>query len=77
MSVDIPANIEHDIQQFAQEEHLTHEEAVPRLIEAGLSMRKAGKPVPKTVFEQALGLFGAPEDASLLDEVVWPLAPGP
>ena len=25
---------------------------------------------PKTVFEQGLGLFGSPEDAALLDEVV-------
>jgi hypothetical protein len=26
--------------------------------------------VPPTVFEQGLGLFGSPEDAALLDEVV-------
>ncbi|HEV2690632.1 MAG TPA: hypothetical protein VGV35_18885 [Bryobacteraceae bacterium] len=26
--------------------------------------------VPATVFEQGLGLFGSPEDAALLDEVV-------
>ena len=33
----------------------------------------AGRPVPhtaETVFEQGLGLFGSPEDAALLDEVV-------
>jgi hypothetical protein len=28
------------------------------------------RPAAKSVFEQGLGLFGAPEDASLLDEVV-------
>ena len=67
MSLDIPSNIERDIQKFAQEEHITHDEAVLRLIEAGLSVKK---PVPQTVFEQGLGLFGSPEDSSLLDEVV-------
>jgi hypothetical protein len=33
----------------------------------------AGRPIsshPETVFEQGLGLFGSPEDAALLDEVV-------
>ena len=66
MSLDIPTNIERDIQRFAQE-HITHDEAVLRLIETGLSARK---PLPKTVFEQGLGLFGSPEDSALLDEVV-------
>jgi len=67
MSVEIPSNIESDIQRFAQQERITHDEAVVRLIETGLSVRK---PVPKTVFEQGLGLFGSPEDSALLDEVV-------
>ena len=67
MSLDIPTNIERDIQRFAQQEHITHDEAVLRLIETGLSARK---PLPKTVFEQGLGLFGSPEDSALLDEVV-------
>ena len=67
MTMDIPSNIERDIERFAQEEHITHDEAVLRLIETGLSINK---PVPKTVFEQGLGLFGSPEDSSLLDEVV-------
>ncbi|HEY6348094.1 MAG TPA: hypothetical protein VI636_01670 [Candidatus Angelobacter sp.] len=65
--MDIPSNMERDIQEFAQEEHISHDEAVLRLIETGLSVRK---PTSKTVFEQGLGLFGSPEDASLLDEVV-------
>jgi len=29
-----------------------------------------GSPAARTVFEQGLGLFGRPEDAALLDEVV-------
>jgi len=67
MSLDIPSNIEHDIQRFAAEEHITHDEAVLRLIETGLMVRN---PTPRTVFEQGLGLFGSPEDTTLLDEVI-------
>ncbi|MFZ0313838.1 MAG: hypothetical protein WAL85_14120 [Candidatus Korobacteraceae bacterium] len=67
MRLDIPSDIEHDIRQFAQQEHITHDEAVLQLIETGLSVKK---PVPKAVFEQGLGLFGSPEDSALLDEVV-------
>jgi hypothetical protein len=67
MSLDIPSAIERDIQRFAHEEHMTHDEAVLRLIETGLSVKR---PTPKPVFEQGLGLFGSPEDGSLLDEVI-------
>lgn len=67
MAMDIPSNLEHDIQKFAQEEQISHDEAVLRLIETGLS---ASRPASKTVFEQGLGLFSSPEDGSLLDEVV-------
>ena len=67
MTVEIPLNIERDIQRFAQQEHITHDEAVLRLIETGLSVRN---PVPNTAFEQGLGLFGSAEDSALLDEVV-------
>jgi hypothetical protein len=65
MSLDLPSSIERDVQRFAQEQHITSEEAVLRLIEAGLR-----SPALKTVFEQGLGLFGSPEDSALLDEVV-------
>ena len=67
MSLDIPSSIERDIQRFAQAEHITHDEAVLRLIETGLTVKS---PTSKTVFEQGLGLFGSPEDSALLDEVV-------
>ncbi len=68
MSVDIPPNIEGDIQRFAQEQHITRDEAVLRLIETGLSLRRPD--ARKKVFEQGLGLFGSREDSLLLDEVV-------
>jgi hypothetical protein len=67
MSPDLPSSIERDIQRFAQEQHLTHDEAVVRLIEIGLKVRNAAS---VDVFEQGLGLFAAPEDTALLDEVV-------
>lgn len=67
MTLHIPSAMERDIANFAQAEHITHEEAVVRLIEAGLS---AKKPTPQGIFEEGLGLFGSPEDAALLDEVV-------
>jgi hypothetical protein len=67
MSLHIPSNIERGIRRFAEEEHITRDEAVLRLLETGLSVTKPG---PKTVFEQGLGLFGSSEDASLLDDVV-------
>jgi hypothetical protein len=72
MSVDIPSSIERDIERFAQQQHLSHDEAVLRLIETGLRVRnpalKSG--LDQTVFEQGLGLLGSPEDAALIDEVV-------
>lgn len=67
MSFDIPTEIEHDIQRYAQQEHITPEEAVLRLIEAGLAIKN---PARREVFQQGLGLFGSPEDSALLDEVV-------
>jgi hypothetical protein len=67
MSVDIPAEIQHDIQRYAQQEHITPEEAVLRLIETGLANKS---PARREAFQQGLGLFGSPEDSALLDEVV-------
>jgi len=67
MSVDIPADLECEIKQFAQQRRITHVEAVIRFIETGLSL---GKQTPRTSIEAGLGLFGSPEDAALIDEVV-------
>ena len=67
MSLEIPTDIERDIARFAQQEHLTRDEAILRLIETGLS---AAKPSRKSIAEAGLGLFASPEDSALLDEVV-------
>ncbi|HTQ10959.1 MAG TPA: hypothetical protein VMI31_12865 [Fimbriimonadaceae bacterium] len=66
MSYEIPSSIEGDVRRYAQQEHISTDEAVRRLIQTGLNVaRSAG-----SVFADGLGLFGSPEDASLLDEVV-------
>ena len=67
MALEIPSKIERDIRRSAEEQHISHEEAAFRLIEQGLAAKRR---VTKTVYEQGLGLFGSPEDASLLDDVV-------
>jgi hypothetical protein len=46
-----------------------HAKRVP-LDELVSQMLIAKQPSSQTVFEQGLGLFGSPEDAALLDEVV-------
>ena len=66
IEIEIPDDIENGIQKFAQEMRISHDEAVLRLIESGLS---AAAPKEKTVFEEGLGLFGSREDAALIDEV--------
>jgi hypothetical protein len=43
MSLEIPTNIERDIQRFAQQERITHDEAVLRLIETGLDLPPGNK----------------------------------
>lgn len=65
--MNIPERIEREIQEFAQTEHITHDEALLVLIQTGLS---AIGPARRSVFEQGLGLFGNPADSALLDEVV-------
>jgi hypothetical protein len=49
--------------------------SVDQFIEHAIAMLPAGSgtgetPPGSTIFEQGLGLFGSPEDAALLDEVV-------
>ena len=72
MSFDIPARIEPGIQKFAQAQHITADEAIVRLIEAGL---KANQPrrVAKAKNSSIPGLTGQPmsdDEAAVMDEVV-------
>lgn len=62
MSFDIPVSIEPQIQRYADERHLTIDEAIVKLLEAGLGQ--------DNVALSGLGLFGDPEDAEALDAAV-------
>jgi hypothetical protein len=61
VKLDLPAEVEQAYRAEAQARGLSFDEIVREVLIA----RR-----PKTVFEQGLGLFGSPEDAALLDEVV-------
>ena len=61
------------IQRFVEEQHVTPEQAVEQLIEAGIQARAQlieNSPNGKTPAEMLLGLFSNPEDAALMDEVI-------
>jgi hypothetical protein len=66
MSIDIPAAVEPQIRKFAQTEHLTIDEAVARLLQAGLDAQTNDTANLDT-------LVGAPptqEEAAIMDEIV-------
>jgi hypothetical protein len=67
MSLDIPSNIEREIEQFARQQRITLDEAAIRLIKRGLSL---GKQAQQTLPARGLGLFSRSEDAAIIDEVV-------
>ena len=67
MSFEIPARIEQEVEQYAEREHLTRDEAVVQLIEGGLRRQDAR---PLTPAEEGRGMFSSPEDAALMDYVI-------
>lgn len=60
INLDLPPQIEQAYRAEAKARGLSFDEVVREVLIAR----------QKTVFEQGLGLFGSPEDAALLDEVV-------
>ena len=68
----LPQELEQGVKRFAQELHVSHDEAVLRLIETGLqhvpAPEKTGQ--GKNPAEELIGLFSSPEDCALMDEVV-------
>jgi len=66
MSLDrLPPSIEQDVQRFASQQHISHDEAIIKLIETGL---KNNNPEPRIK-----GLSGAPmtdEEAAIVDEAL-------
>jgi hypothetical protein len=65
MSFDIPPYMEPQVQQFAQNQHISPDEAVIRLIEAGLNVAQS-KPTGRSI----LGAFAGPEDSAGMDEAL-------
>ncbi len=61
VKIDLPSEIEQAYRAEAQAIGVSFDEIVREVL---ITQR------PKTVFEQGLGLFGSPEDAALIDEVV-------
>ena len=70
VTLDLPSHIENAYRAEAQARGLSLDAVVCEvLLASGPAVTKT-QPSPPNVFEQGLGLFGSPEDASLLDEVV-------
>lgn len=68
----LPNNIEQGVQQFAQERHISQDEAVLLLLQTGLQHVPATTQAEhgKNPAEELIGLFSSDEDAALMDEVV-------
>jgi hypothetical protein len=66
VTVDLPPQVEQAYLAEAQARCLPLDAVVREVLIAGQPAHMDGR----TVFEQGLGLFGSPEDAALLDEVV-------
>jgi hypothetical protein len=64
--LDLPPNVEKAYLAEARAKGVPLDELMREVLIAG----QPPVPAPETVFEQGLGLFGSPEDAALLDEVV-------
>jgi hypothetical protein len=61
----IPTDIEPQVQQFAHAQHISIDEAVVRLIEAGLNVIQA-KPTNRSL----LGTFASPAESAVMDEAL-------
>jgi len=65
MSFEIPAHMEPDVRQYAKSQHITSDEAVVRLIKAGLGLA-GSKPANRSI----LGAFSSPEDVAVMDDAL-------
>jgi hypothetical protein len=66
VKLDLPPNVEKAYLAEARAKGVPLDELMREVLIAG----QPPLPATETVFEQGLGLFGSPEDAALLDEVV-------
>ena len=65
MSFDIPQYFEPQIEKYAQALHISHDEAVIRLIQTGLSATP-----PAVSPRDILGAFATADQSSMMDEAV-------
>jgi hypothetical protein len=71
MSLTISQHTEARLTEEAQRQGLSVDALIERLMsERAPAPIAPSRPPPPTVFEQGLGMFGSPEDAALIDEVV-------
>ena len=69
----LPPNIERGVERFAQEQHISHDEALLKLIETGLTANKTAVQAGSTANVQIPGLPSEPmsaEDAAIVDEAM-------
>jgi len=66
----VTLNLPPDVEQAYLAEAQAKGVPVDQLLREVLIAGQPSKSKPATVFQQGLGLFGSPEDAALLDEVV-------
>jgi hypothetical protein len=66
VTLDLPPHVEKAYRAEAQAKGVPPDELMRDVLIAG----KPSLPATETVFEQGLGLFGSPEDAAILDDVV-------
>jgi hypothetical protein len=66
VTLDLPSHVERAYRAEARAKGVPLDVLVREVLIAG----QPAAPDSETVFEQGLGLFGSPEDAALLDEVV-------
>ena len=70
VTLQLPSQVEEAYLAEARARGLSLDAVVSEVLIAGQPDMAKTKTVSASVFEQGLGLFGSPEDAALLDEVV-------
>jgi len=70
-----PDSVEQGVQRFADELHISHDEAVLRLIQRGLTNYRPDPEVPRRAAtkrpgELLIGLFSGPEDRAVFDDAM-------
>jgi len=71
MSLTLSEHTEARLTEEAQRQGLSVDAFIERLMsERAATASAPSRPATPTVFEQGIGMFGSPEDAALIDQVV-------